>query len=197
MHERSFSRAIAADMAENPSSLFALARMARKSKGDVVDMILADIHREVSGAPGPVMFPHLRTAFRSAVAQRVGVVGGGMGADADADAKTTTTKPTTGDHIADILKTVITVGGAIYMNKANLDAQEDLLKSREKATAAAAEADAARAEAIMKAQQAQAAQTKQAGLLTTPGELPSWLLPVGLGVAGLIFAVTVLPKLTK
>lgn len=178
------AKAAAADLAENPSVLFAISNLVDKGKRSSIDDLVAlDIKRGMTGK-GPVYFPHVRGAVRRFMEQAKLKSKFGMG-----QTTTTTAQPSAGTIIAtSIIGAIATVGATYYASKLQLDAQKDQFKMQQRLEAQRAEREAAQIEAQLALQQAQAAQAApvQAGLI--PG-LPSWAPIVGIGAAVLIGVV--------
>lgn len=209
------NRAVVVDLAENLDTLFAVSAMAKRGEQEVIDFVTADVLRELRQESGPVVFPRLRSVIMSALrgAKHSAKVSGiGMGEEPADWAKvgglvTSLDEPAEKAGAEDakdsgfdwtnfatsLLGTVVKVGTDIYATREIAKLEKDKLEIAQ-AEAAAAEQQAAQQVALYRQQQV-AFSTQRAQAFAGPTDgLPPWVLPVGIGAAGLVAFLLLRPK---
>lgn len=187
----------AAEDIKNPTVLFLVSDRTEKGKKAVQDLVASDILAGLRGSPDPPIFPNVRDAVQDLIraakiaksqpgvraASLSGMNGNGLGQVTTIGAKTMQTGATAASGqpsdvaqiVGSILGAAATIGAAYYVGRTELKAQKETYKQEQRTLAAQASAQAAELEALQR--------MKGAGV-AEPG-LPSWLLPVGLGVAAI------------
>ena len=178
------AKAMVYDLKYNTNLMDALNEIIRKhgAAGEKIwhDLWTDDIKREFDGKKGPVLFPWLRSAFRTyssgiALHEQLGQVWGFIGG---------------------LLSAGIQAGTAIYTTRLQINGQEDIAKLKLQQD----QANADRALAAANAQQAQAVAAMQgnvsgspfaaAGMMGGMGEILPYVLIAGA-------AIFILPKILK
>jgi hypothetical protein len=137
------------------------------TKGRLADMILDDLAREARGDKGPALFPNMRALLRTQMNVEELKLRGGMGQWAELAAAVT-------GAAAGIIGAKITAKAQASVAKTSLQQSQLALRS--------AEIQAASDRAALAMQQGAPAAAAAARGGGGVGGLPSWLIPVGVGV---------------